>query len=119
MDTLAQKHLTLWNYCADAGIVAISKGALSAFEPRDREIVVEAAREAGQAGNNAARKGLGMNGDRSSLEECARRGVEVIDLSAAEKAAFARATRPVFDKWAGTIGTDLVRQAEAVIARVS
>ncbi|MBP0491216.1 TRAP transporter substrate-binding protein DctP [Roseomonas indoligenes] len=121
MDTLAQKHLTMWNYCADAGIVSISKPVLASLEPRDREIVVEAAREAGQAGNTAARKGLGVmpGGDRSSLEECARRGVEVIDLSPADKRAFAQATRPVYDKWAATVGTDLVRKAEAAIARVS
>ena len=118
MDALAQKHLTLWNYCADAGIVAISKQALAGFEPRDREIVVEAAREAGQAGNNAARKGLGLNGDRSSLDECARRGVEVITSTDAEKRAFAQATRAVYDKWAATVGTDLVRKAEATIARL-
>jgi tripartite ATP-independent transporter DctP family solute receptor len=119
MDTLAQKHLTMWNYCADAGIVSLSKPVLASLEPRDREIVVESAREAGQAGNNAARKGLGANGDRSSLDECARRGVEVIDLSAAEKRAFAQATRPVFDKWAATVGTELVHKAEAAIAKVS
>jgi TRAP-type C4-dicarboxylate transport system substrate-binding protein len=119
MDTLAQKHLTMWNYCADAGIVSLSKPVLATLEPRDREIVVESAREAGQAGNTAARKGLGANGDRSSLDECARRGVEVIDLSAAEKRAFAQATRPVFDKWAATVGNELVQKAEAAIAKVS
>ncbi|WP_426956067.1 TRAP transporter substrate-binding protein DctP [Muricoccus radiodurans] len=119
MDTLAQKHLTLWNYCADAGIVSLGKQVMSTLEPRDREIVVESAREAGRAGNNAARRGLGLDGNRSSLDECARRGVEVIDLSAAEKQAFARATRPVFDKWAATVGTDLVRRAEAAIARTA
>ena len=89
------------------------------LSPRDRDIVVQAAKEAGQAGNDAARKGLGANGDRSSLDELARRGVEVIDLSPAEKQAFARATRPVYDKWAQTVGTDLVRQAEAAIAKAS
>lgn len=120
MDTLAQKHLTLWNYCADAGIVTIGRAAMATFEPRDREIVVESAREAGRAGNVAARKGLGvLDADRSSLEECARRGVEVVELSAAEKGAFARATRPVYDKWAGTVGAELVRRAEAAISRAA
>jgi TRAP-type transport system periplasmic protein len=33
-----------------------------------------------------------------------------------EKQAFARATRPVFDKWAQTIGADLVKKAETAIA---
>ncbi len=38
-----------------------------------------------------------------------------VELSDAEKQAFARATRPVFDKWAGQIGAELVRKAEAAI----
>jgi hypothetical protein len=38
--------------------------------------------------------------------------VTVTTLSDAEKQAFARATRPVFDKWAQTVGADLVRRAE-------
>ena len=43
--------------------------------------------------------------------------VEIATLTAEEKAAFAKATRPVFDKWAATIGPDLVKKAEAVIAK--
>ncbi|WP_376097270.1 TRAP transporter substrate-binding protein DctP [Roseomonas sp. CCTCC AB2023176] len=120
MDSLAQKHLTIWNYCADAGIVTIGRQVMSTFEPRDREIVVESAREAARAGIAAARKGLGVvDADRSSLEELGRRGVEVVDLSPAEKRAFAQATRPVFDKWAGTVGAELVRKAESAISRTA
>ena len=120
MDTLAQKHLTLWNYCVDAGIVTLSKAAMASFEPRDREIVTESAREAARVGLAAARRGLGvLDADRSSLEECARRGVEVVDLSASDKRAFATATRPVYDKWAATVGADLVRRAETTISRTS
>ena len=36
-------------------------------------------------------------------------------LSVEEKAAFARATRPVYDKWTQTVGAELVRKAEAAI----
>ena len=65
----------------------------------------------------AARKGIGVDGDTSSLEEVKKRGVEIADLTRDEKAAFAKATRPVFDKWAATIGADLVKKAEAAIAK--
>jgi TRAP-type C4-dicarboxylate transport system substrate-binding protein len=41
--------------------------------------------------------------------------VAVAELTPAEKQAFARATRPVFDKWAQTVGTALVQKAEAAI----
>jgi TRAP-type C4-dicarboxylate transport system substrate-binding protein len=118
MDTLAQKHLSIWNYCADAGIFAVAKQVMTTFTPQDREIVVESAREAARVQIAGARKGLGLDGDHSAIQECERRGVSVVALSDAEKRAFAQATRPVFDKWAQTVGTDLVRRAETAIARV-
>ena len=37
-------------------------------------------------------------------------------LTPAEREAFAKATRPVYDKWKATIGPDLVKTAEAAIA---
>jgi tripartite ATP-independent transporter DctP family solute receptor len=115
MDTLAQRHLTIWNYVADAGIFLLSKSVMDSFNAADRELVTACAREAAEEQIVAGRKGLGADGDRSSLDELARRNVTVTTLSDAEKQAFARATRPVFDKWAGNVGTDLVRRAEAAI----
>jgi TRAP-type C4-dicarboxylate transport system substrate-binding protein len=117
MDTLAQRHLTIWNYCADAAIFVASKAVMDSFAPADRDLVIACAREAAQRQIAAARKGLGIDGDRSSIEECIRRGVAVAELTPAEKQAFARATRPVFDKWAQTVGSALVQKAEAAIAR--
>jgi TRAP-type C4-dicarboxylate transport system substrate-binding protein len=117
MDTLAQKHLSIWNYCADAAIFVASKSVMDSFAPADRELVIACAREAAQRQIAASRKGLGIDGDRSSIEECVRRGVAVAELTPAEKQAFARATRPVYDKWAQTVGSALVQKAEAAIAR--
>jgi len=120
MDTLAQKHLTVWNYVNDPLIFALSKQVWSSFSPADQQLVRECAEEAGRQQIALTRKGLGMDdADRSSLDELARRGVEVTVLSAEEKRAFAQATRPVFDKWATTVGRDLVRKAEAAIKAVS
>jgi TRAP-type C4-dicarboxylate transport system substrate-binding protein len=115
MDTLAQRHLTIWNYVADASIFLLSKQIMDSFAPADRELVAACAKEAAEEQIVASRKGLGADGDRSSLEELARRNVTVTALSDAEKQAFARATRPVFDKWAQTVGADLTRRAEAAI----
>jgi TRAP-type transport system periplasmic protein len=117
MDTLAQKHLSIWNYVADAGIFVVSKPVMESFAPADRELVAECAREAARMQIAGSRAGLGIDGNRAALEECARRGVAVAEVSAAEKQAFARATRPVYDKWAQTVGTALVQKAEAAIRR--
>ncbi|NKC30730.1 TRAP transporter substrate-binding protein DctP [Falsiroseomonas selenitidurans] len=115
MDTLAQKHLSIWNYVADAGIFLLTKQAYNSFSPQDRDLVRACAEEAAQAQIIGSRKGLDPNGDRSSIDEMQRRGVTVTVLSDAEKQAFARATKPVYDKWTQTVGADLVRRAEAAI----
>ncbi len=115
MDTLAQRHLTVWNYVADAGIFVVSKQVMDSFSPADRTLVIECARDAAKAQIAACRKGIGVDGDHSSLDELARRNITVTTLNDEQKAAFARVTRPVYDKWAQTVGTDLVRRAEAAI----
>jgi tripartite ATP-independent transporter DctP family solute receptor len=115
MDTLAQRHLTIWNYVADAAVFVVSKQVMESFAPADRQLVMDCAKDAARAQIEASRKGIGVDADRSSLEELARRNVTVTSLSDAEKQAFARATRPVYDKWAQTVGPELVRRAEAAI----
>ena len=51
----------------------------------------------------------------AALRELAQRGVTVTRLTATGRAAFAAATRGVYDKWAATVGADLVRAAEAAV----
>lgn len=117
MDTLAQKHLTVWNYCADAAIYHVAKPIWDTFSPADKDIVQASAKEAATANIRASRIGLGvLDADRSSYDELTKRGVATVQSTAAEKRAFAAATRPVFDKWAQNIGADLVKKAEAAIA---
>jgi tripartite ATP-independent transporter DctP family solute receptor len=117
MDTLAQKHLTIWNYVADAGIFHVAKSVWEGFSKPDQEIIAESAKEAAKRQIAGTRKGLGVDGDSSALDEVKKRGVELAALTADEKAAFAKATRPVFEKWAQTVGADLVKKAEAAIAK--
>lgn len=117
MDTLAQKHLTVWNYVNDPINFVVAKPIWNGFTPADQALVRDCAAEAAKRELTLARKGLGAGGDRSSFEELARRHVAVAELSADEKRAFAQATRPVVAKWSAQIGSDLVSRAEAIVAR--
>ncbi|WP_207540140.1 TRAP transporter substrate-binding protein DctP [Sabulicella rubraurantiaca] len=120
MDTLAQKHMTIWNYVNDALIFGVSKSVMASFTPQDRELVRECAVEAARRNIALARQGLGIPGtDDSALQDLRRRGVEVTVLSPEEKRAFGQALRPVFDRWSQTVGTELTRKAEAAIRTVS
>jgi tripartite ATP-independent transporter DctP family solute receptor len=120
MDTLAQRHLTIWNYVNDALIFGISKSIWNSFNAEDQALIRDCAREAAQNNIRLARAGLGIPGtDDASLQELRRRNVEVAVLDAAEKRAFAQALRPVYDRWAQTVGTDLTRKAEAAIRAIS
>jgi TRAP-type C4-dicarboxylate transport system substrate-binding protein len=41
----------------------------------------------------------------------------VVTLTPAELAAFREKTKPVYDKWVTEVGADLVKSAEAIIAK--
>ena len=43
-------------------------------------------------------------------------GVQITHLTPAEREAFVKATRPVYDKWKTQIGADLVTLAEKTVA---
>ena len=117
LDALSQRHLSLWNYVADANICHVSKPVWDTFSPDDQAILRSAAEQAAREHTASTRKGLGTGGDRSSLEELARRNVQVEELTDAEKEAFGAVTRPVFEKWAAQTGAELVKKAQQAIAR--
>ncbi|MES2711450.1 MAG: TRAP transporter substrate-binding protein DctP [Pseudomonadota bacterium] len=116
MDPLAQKHLTVWNYVNDPLIFALSRTVMNSFTPADQALVRECAVEAGRFQTELTRRGLGLDGgDDASMRDLRARGVEVTVLTDAEKQAFARVTRPVYERWSATIGAELVRKAEAAV----
>jgi tripartite ATP-independent transporter DctP family solute receptor len=117
LDALSQRYLSLWNYVADANVCHVSKPVWDTFTADDQAIMRSAAEQAAREHTASTRKGLGGNGDRSSLDELARRNVHVEELSEAEKRAFGEVTKPVFEKWAGQTGTELVEKASKAIAR--
>jgi tripartite ATP-independent transporter DctP family solute receptor len=115
LNTVGQKYVTAWDYLADPLIFVVNKEVWNSWTPEDREIVRQAAVDAGRQEIALARKGL-TAADDSMYKEVAALGVTVTKLTPAEKEAFVKATRPVYDKWAQTIGPDLVKKAEAAVA---
>ena len=113
--TVAQKHVTMWGYMNDPLIFVVNKDVWNSWTPADREAVKQAAIEAGKEEIAIARKGM-VEADKPLLKDIAANGVTVTQLSPAERDAFVKATRPVFEKWKGQIGADLVSAAEKAIA---
>jgi TRAP-type transport system periplasmic protein len=115
LHTVAQKYITLWGYMNDPLVFVVNKDIWNSWTPADREIVKQAAIDAGKEQIAIARKGL-VEADKPLVKQLAANGVTVTELSAAERNAFVQATRPVVEKWKGQIGADLVAQAEKDIA---
>ena len=113
--SVAQKHVTMWGYMNDPLIFVVNKDIWNSWTPADREIVKQAAIEAGKEETAIARKGMVEPG-KPLLKEVASHGVTVTQLTPAEREAFVKATRPVVEKWKGQIGADLVNLAEKSIA---
>jgi tripartite ATP-independent transporter DctP family solute receptor len=115
LHTVGQKHLTMWGYVADPLIFVVNKEVWESWTPADRDIVKQAAVDAGKQNIELARKGM-TEADQPLLKEIAGMGVTVTKLSPAEREAFVVATRPVYDKWKTQIGAPLVAKAEQSIA---
>ena len=115
LPTVGQKHLTMWGYVADPLIFVVNRDVWQSWTPADRDIVKQAAIDAGKQEIELARKGL-AEADPAVLKDIAAGGVTVTRLSPGEREAFVAATRPVYDKWKNSIGAPLVTKAEQTIA---
>ena len=89
--TVGQKYLTLWNYVADPLIFVVNREVWNAWSEKDREIVRQAALDAGKQQIVIARKGVTPE-DPSLLKEIEGHGVTVTSLSQADHDAFAKIT---------------------------
>jgi TRAP-type C4-dicarboxylate transport system substrate-binding protein len=105
----------MWGYVNDPLVFVVNKDVWNTWTPADREAVRQAAIEAGKEEIAIARKGM-VEADKPLLKEIAAHGVTITELTPAEREAFVKATRPVYEKWKGQIGADLVNAAEKAIA---
>ena len=115
LQSVGQKHLTMWGYMNDPLIFVVNKDVWSSWTPADQAIVKQAALDAAKEEVAIARKGL-VEADKPLLKDLAGLGVTVTTPNAAEREAFVKATRPVYDKWKSQIGAPLVDKAEKAIA---
>ena len=115
MHTVGQKHVTTWGYMADPLVFVVNKDIWNSWTPADQAVVRQAAVEAGAQEITMARKGL-VEADKPLLKDIAGMGVTVTQLSAAEREAFVKATRGVYNKWKPIVGNDLVNLAEKAVA---
>ena len=115
LHTVGQKNVTLWGYVADPLIFVVNKEVWQSWSPEDRKIVREAAVEAGKYCIELAREGM-TGANPAMLKTIEGYGVKVVKLSDAERAAFRKVTRPVYEKWSKQIGPALVKKAEASVA---
>ncbi len=114
LHTVEQKFLTLWGYMADPLFFVVSQQVWNTWSEADRALVAEAARQAAAENVVDARKGI-TGGDDALLREIEKNGVTVTRLTPEEREPFRAATRPVYEKWAATVGAELVKKAEAAI----
>ena len=115
MNTVGQKFVTTWGYMADPLVFVVNKDIWNSWTPADRDIVRQAAVDAGKQEIVLARKGL-VEAGKPLLKDIAGMGVTVTQLTPAQREVFVKAIRPVYDKWKPTIGTNLVDMAEKAIA---
>jgi tripartite ATP-independent transporter DctP family solute receptor len=116
LSTVGQKYLTLWHYVADPLIFVVNRDVWASWTPADRDAVRQAALQAASENVEKARKGI-AGGDNAVLKQIEAAGVTVTTLTPEQRNAFVQATRPVYEKWSKTIGADLVKKAEAAIAK--
>jgi len=115
LQSVGQKHLTLWGYINDPLIFVVNKDIWATWTKEDQDIVRQAAVDAAKEQIVIARKGM-IEADKPLLKDLAANGVTVTQLTPAEREAFVKATRPVYDKWKQQVGADLVDVAEKAIA---
>jgi TRAP-type C4-dicarboxylate transport system substrate-binding protein len=111
LDTAGLTHLLLWDARADVLVFAVNRKRWDGWNESDRALVRQAAQDAARDAAAVARRA----GDADALAVLARQGVKVTRLTPAGKDAFRAAAQPVFERWAGAVGWDLVRAADPAI----
>ena len=127
------KYATLWNYLVDPLVIYWNLKQWNAFPPDIQRAIREAAEESGRFEIALCRAGLDGGESIRILKDdfnhemavpdpiglMKEKGITVSSLAADQVEAFARATAEIRTHWSEKIGIDLVRLAEADMARSS
>lgn len=107
-----QKSVTRWGAFTDQMVFAVRRPTWDAWTDAQRAIVRAAASE-------AARESAAPAREDAALADLTRQGVTIVQLTVAQRAALRASAQPVWSRWAGTMGADLVGAAEAAVAAAS
>jgi tripartite ATP-independent transporter DctP family solute receptor len=109
-----QRNVSLWHYAIDPLILAVSGKTWMSLSVEDRNIVRKVGEEVMTVQKREAREGLERDMTLpTTLQQLY--GMEVVQLSPADRQAFRQKTRIVYNKWASEIGVELVHRAERIV----
>ena len=117
LHTVGQKNVTMWGYMIDPLVFVANKEIWNSWTAQDRDIVRQAAVDAGKQEIALARAGL-VEAGRPLLKDIEALGVKVVVPTASQREQFVSATRAVYSKWKPQIGNNLVDKAEKTLANV-
>ncbi len=117
LHTVGQKNVTMWGYMIDPLVFVANKEIWNSWTAQDRDIVRQAAVDAGKQEIALARAGL-VEAGRPLLKDIEALGVKVVVPTASQREQFVTATRAVYNKWKPQIGNNLVAKAEKTLASV-
>jgi tripartite ATP-independent transporter DctP family solute receptor len=117
LHTVGQKNVTMWGYMIDPLVFVANKEIWNSWTAQDRDIVRQAAVDAGKQEIALARAGL-VEAGRPLLKDIEGLGVKVVVPTASQREQFVTATRAVYNKWKPQIGANLVAKAEKTLAGV-
>src|SRR5690606_5449765 len=110
IDQAGQRYLTMWHYMHDPLIFAVNQRVWKTLPKEDQELLRQAAIDAGKWEIELSRQ---QEAERANTIKA--RGVEVVELTDAQRQAFIEATRKVHQKWTPRIGAELVKAAREAI----
>lgn len=110
------KYITIWHYVIDPLMLTVNNKVMASFSPEDQKVIREAAIEAANEQIKIVRKGL-IPPDQVALDTLRANGMQVTILNQAQREAFKKKTKAVYDKWVPVVGSDLVKKAEAAITK--
>jgi tripartite ATP-independent transporter DctP family solute receptor len=108
-----QKYLTLTNHQYNPQSVIISKKTWDAMSGAEKQIIQDAAVEAGRYQRQVAREQAA-----STIEQLKKAGMQVTELPPAEQAKLRDKMKPVIDKHAASVGEGTVKELMAELAKL-
>ncbi len=108
-----QKHLTLTNHQYNPQSVIISKKLWDTLAPTEKQVLQDAAVEAGKYQRQVSREQSA-----SVIDQLKKAGMQVTELPAAEQAKLQAKMKPVIDKHAATVGEATVGELMAELAKL-